>query len=60
MVIELGDRGFRSDLVANCLDTFQSKVDGMLTSYRDFSLPSVIEEYVDGSSWLEFVQPSTS
>jgi alkylation response protein AidB-like acyl-CoA dehydrogenase len=60
MVIELGDRGFRSDLVANCLDAFRSRVDGMLTSYRDFSLPGAIEDYVDGSSWLDYVQPSTS
>jgi len=32
----------------------------MLTAYRDFSLPGVVEDYVDGSSWLEFVEPSTS
>jgi alkylation response protein AidB-like acyl-CoA dehydrogenase len=60
MVIEMGDRGFRSDLISNCLDAFQARVDGMLTAYHNFSLPTAVEDYVDGSSWLDYVQPSTS
>jgi len=60
MVIEMGDRGFRSDLISNCLDAFQSKVQGMLSAYKSGNLPTVIEDYVEGSSWLDYVQPSTS
>lgn len=54
-VIELGDRGFRSDLISNCLQAFQEKVDGLLASYRREQTPSVIDDYVDGSSWLNYV-----
>jgi alkylation response protein AidB-like acyl-CoA dehydrogenase len=55
LVIELGDRGFRSDLISNCLQAFQEKVDGLLASYRREQTPSVIDDYVDGSSWLNYV-----
>lgn len=54
-VIELGDRGFRSDLISNCLQAFQEKVDGLLASYHRERTPSVIDDYVDGSSWLNYV-----
>ncbi len=56
LVIELGDRGFRSDLISNCLQVFQKKVEGLLAGYRREETASVIEDYVDGSAWLDFVQ----
>jgi len=55
LVIELGDRGFRSDLISNCLQSFQKKVEGLLASYQRGESPSVIDDYVDGSAWLDFV-----
>jgi len=55
MVIELGDRGFRSDLISNCLQVFQKKVDGLLATYQHGEPTSVIEDYVDGSAWLDYV-----
>jgi len=55
LVIELGDRGFRSDLISNCLQCFQKKVEGLFASYRREETPTVIDDYVDGSGWLEFV-----
>jgi alkylation response protein AidB-like acyl-CoA dehydrogenase len=56
LVIELGDRGFRSDLISNCLQVFQTKVEGLLAGYHHTDQPSVIEDYVEGSAWLDFVQ----
>lgn len=56
LVIELGDRGFRSDLISNCLQAFQEKVDRLLASYRRPQTPSVIDDYVDGSAWLDYVE----
>ena len=55
LVIELGDRGFRSDLISNCLQAFQEKVDRLLASYRRPHTPSVVDDYVEGSAWLDFV-----
>ena len=56
MVIELGDRGFRSDLISNCLQSFQEKVERLIASYGRSQTPSVIEDYVDGSAWLDYVE----
>ena len=55
LVIELGDRGFRSDLISNCLQAFQEKVERLLASYQRPQTPSVVEDYVEGSAWLDFV-----
>jgi alkylation response protein AidB-like acyl-CoA dehydrogenase len=55
MVIELGDRGFRSDLISNCLQVFQKKVNGLLTTYHHSKPTSVVEDYANGSAWLDFV-----
>jgi hypothetical protein len=56
LVIELGDRGFRSDLISNCLQVFRAEVDRLLAGYRRGESVSVIEDYVEGSAWLDFVQ----
>ncbi len=55
MTIELGDRGFRSDLISNCLQVFQKDVNGRITSYRNPELTDVVEDYVEGSAWLDYV-----
>ncbi|HKL88615.1 MAG TPA: acyl-CoA dehydrogenase family protein, partial [Salinibacter sp.] len=55
MVIELGDRGFRSDLISNGLQVFQKKVEGLVTTYQRSQSTSVVEEYVEGSAWLDYV-----
>jgi len=56
LVVELGDRGFRSDLISNCLQVFRTKVDRLLAGYHRDNPTSVVEDYVDGSAWLDFVQ----
>jgi alkylation response protein AidB-like acyl-CoA dehydrogenase len=55
MVIELGDRGFRSDLISNGLQVFRKKVEGLVTTYQRSQSTSVVEDYVDGSAWLDYV-----
>jgi len=57
MVIELGDRGFRSDLISNGLQVFQKRVEALLASYQQGSPTSVVEDYVEGSAWLDYVNP---
>ncbi len=57
MAIELGDRGFRGDLVANCLSVLKDDVDALLCRYRSGGLASIVEDYVEESAWLNYVQP---
>lgn len=60
MIIEMGDRGFRSDLVSNCLNVFRQDVKSILSRYKDNKMSSVIEDYVDGSGWLNFVRTESA
>lgn len=60
MTIELGERGFRSDLISNCLTVLKQDVEGILASYRSRSMTSVVEDYLAGSSWLGYLRPQAS
>lgn len=60
MIIEMGDRGFRTDLISNALSVFKSSVDALICSYRDSSTPTIVEDYADGGAWIDYVQPETA
>ncbi|PEN13071.1 acyl-CoA dehydrogenase [Longibacter salinarum] len=60
MTIEMGDRGFRSDLISNALSLFRSEVKGMISSFQDRETTDVIEDYGDNSSWLDLVRPQNA
>lgn len=57
LTIQLGDRGFRSDLISNCLSVLQQDAESILSRYRSSHLASVVEDYFEDSAWLDFVQP---
>ncbi len=57
LAIELGDRGFRSDLISNCLTVLRHDVEALLSAYRSKGLSEVVEDYVEGSAWLDYVTP---
>lgn len=57
LTIELGERGFRSDLISSCLAEFKQDVHAMLCSYRSCDLAQVVEDYVEDSSWLSYMTP---
>jgi hypothetical protein len=57
LTIEMGDRGFRSDLVSNCLSVLQQDAESIPSSYRSGCMTSVVDHYAEGSAWLDFVQP---
>lgn len=44
-VVELGERGFRSDLVNNALETMRRDVERLMTSYRLAPTTTVVEVY---------------
>ena len=56
LVLELGDRGFRRDLVNGAVAVLQQDVAGLLSTYRDAHTADVVDEYEEGASWLECVK----
>lgn len=55
MVINLGEKGFRSDLIENGLHMLKQDIDSLLSSFKFRNSTNLIEDYQDNSSWLNFV-----
>ena len=55
-VVELGERGFRSDLVSNALETMRRDVEMLMTNYRLAADTAVVEDYEAESGWLDYVR----
>jgi alkylation response protein AidB-like acyl-CoA dehydrogenase len=54
LVIDLGEKGFRKELIDNCLLSLQQDVSNMIYSYHNSSKIATIDEYEAESSWLNF------
>lgn len=54
LVIDLGEKGFRKDLIDNCLSSLQQDISNMIFSYHNNTKIASISDYQDESSWLEF------
>ncbi|WP_372755529.1 acyl-CoA dehydrogenase family protein [Labilibaculum sp.] len=54
LVINLGEKGFRKDLIENCLASIIQDVNNLIYSYHNNSNVTTIEDYQNASSWLEF------
>lgn len=54
MVINLGEKGFRSDLINNGLAMLNQEINSLMSSFRHPNQTSIIEDYQDDSSWLNF------
>lgn len=57
MVLQLGDRGFREDLINNGLAMLRYEVTGLLSSYQAENLALAVDDYQEGGSWLPLVSP---
>jgi alkylation response protein AidB-like acyl-CoA dehydrogenase len=57
MVLKLGDRGFREDLINNGLAMLRYEITGLLSSYQAGSLGLAVDDYQDGGSWLPLASP---
>jgi alkylation response protein AidB-like acyl-CoA dehydrogenase len=55
MVMTLGDRGFRNDLVENCLGIMKRRIQTLLGNFADSQEIQLIENYEEGSAWLRFI-----
>lgn len=56
LVLEMGDRGFRRDLVNGAVGVLHQDVAGLLSAYRDAHKADVVDDYEEGASWLEFMK----
>lgn len=55
MVINLGEKGFRSDLINNGLSMLNQEISTLISSFNHQNDTFVVEDYQDNSSWLSFV-----
>ncbi len=55
MVINLGEKGFRSDLITNGLTMLNQEITSLMSSFKHQVETVVVEDYQDNSSWLKFV-----
>lgn len=53
-VIDLAEKGFRKDLIKNCLNTLHQEITKHIGSYNFKNTISSIEDYQEDSSWLQF------
>jgi alkylation response protein AidB-like acyl-CoA dehydrogenase len=53
--LELGGRGFNSEMISNALNVLKSDVEQILSNYRAPALAPAVEDYGDSSSLLDFV-----
>jgi len=55
MVINLGEKGFRSDLINNGLTMLNQEITSLMSSFKHQNQTEVILDFQDNSSWLNFV-----
>ncbi|MEO5789677.1 acyl-CoA dehydrogenase family protein [Gelidibacter sp.] len=53
-VLELQHKGFRKDLVDNCITMVQQEISGLFSSFHFDNTVKVIEDYSDNSAWSTF------
>jgi alkylation response protein AidB-like acyl-CoA dehydrogenase len=53
-VFEMGNKGFRSDLITNSLETIKHEVSMLVSSYQFENDVTPIEDYKESSAWLSF------
>ncbi len=56
-VLALGERGFRSDLIAQAMEVLRHDVARLLSAYRTPDAALVVEAYQEGSAWLACLHP---
>ncbi len=56
MVINLGERGFRADLVKNSLISLSQEITGLLSTYKFANASTVVDGYEENSFWFSFAR----
>ena len=55
MVMKMGEKGFRNDLITNCLDVIKLEVSQIINSFHGKNTVIEIENYSENSNWYNFV-----
>jgi len=55
MVFKLAEDGFRSDLINGGVQMLQQEISALMNNFHHTLQPVVVEDYQQGSSWLELV-----
>ncbi len=55
MVINLGEKGYRNDLINNGLVMLSQEIASLMSSFNAPNTTLVVEDYQDNSSWFNFV-----
>jgi hypothetical protein len=58
MVINMGEKGFRSDLIKNSIDNLNIEIDQLLSAFKTDLNTDIILDYKDESSWQTYVNKS--
>ncbi len=53
-VLDMSEAGYRKDLINNCITTLHQDISNLLNSFNFNNEIKSIEDYQEGSSWLEF------
>jgi len=53
-VIDLGDKGFRNEMITECLDNLLNDVKATIGSFKSGKITQVDEGYNENSAWLAF------
>jgi len=56
VVIDLGEKGFLPDLIANSLNMIKQELNSLLTSYTRSNNTLVVVDYKEDSHWRDFVR----
>jgi alkylation response protein AidB-like acyl-CoA dehydrogenase len=56
MTLRLGESGFNSEMILNSLKVIRSEITSTISSFTSNENPDIIDEYEDGSSWLQFIK----
>jgi alkylation response protein AidB-like acyl-CoA dehydrogenase len=54
-VIEMGEKGFRNDLVTNCIHMIKADVSILISSFHSENIVTPVEDYKEKSGWFDFV-----
>lgn len=60
MVINLGENGFRSDLINNCISNLRIEIDNHLSSFNASLSTEIVDDYLEDSNWKNFVNLKTT
>lgn len=55
MVIDLGEKGFRSDLIENSISTLRKEIDSLMGHFHFTDQANLVEDYQENSTWYQLI-----